>query len=439
MKKALINLFCAFILNKQKRKEIRNKLTVKFIKDRENSKYYAQFVKFLENKDNRDSFVSITKLEPKKFDTKIIAFYLPQFYPIALNNAHHGQGFTEWFNVTKAFPNFTGHHQPHLPIDVGFYDLTHTDVMFRQIELAKLYGVYGFCAHYYWFSGEKLLNKPFENYLADKRLDLPFCFCWALENWTRKWDTGTQELIIEQKFQDSDAQKFFDDIKPFWQDERYIRIDSKPILIIYKPHLFEKQKVVAFLDKLRKLSKQNGIGDLYIIYARTADLFEKGIAENDSAQWGFDAYCDFPPHNLRNNIDKSLNVPVKKLQGYINPKFEGTVYDMQKYIDDEIYKRQKNDGYTLFKTCFPLWDNTPRFQRNPSIMDGMTPELYKKWLLYSIDWTKRNHDKNSQIVFINAWNEWAEGAHLEPCRRYGYAFLEATRSALEMSQMQDKK
>ena len=438
--KFLINLICAFIPNKEKRKEVRSRLLVKYLKDKKNKAHYEDFVKYLETKDNKDCFAPLKDFEAKQsFDSKLIAFYLPQFYPIPLNDANHGKGFTEWFNVTKAQPLFTDHYQPRLPIDVGFYNLEHEDIMFRQIELARMHGLHGFCAHYYWFSGEKLLNKPFENYLKNKSLNFPFCFCWALENWTRLWDSETKELIIAQRFDPKDVRRFFDDIAPYFRDERYIKIAGKPVLVVYKPHLFEREKIRAFFDGLRELTIKNNIGDLYLIYARTSEMFESGSHAGSPKDWGFDAYVDFPPHNLRNNKNAMLNAPQKKIEGYIHPDFEGMIYDMKAYVEKKIYERTDNDCEFLFKACFPSWDNTPRFPKNSSVLFGLSPELYKQWLKYCILWTRQNRAKDEQIIFINAWNEWAEGAHLEPDRKYGYAYLQATRQALIETQKQEER
>jgi hypothetical protein len=391
-----------------------------------------KYISSLDVNDNvSDTFVPITKSAPlKENNIKLIAFYLPQFYPIALNNDNFGQGFTEWFNVTKMIPQFVGHYQPHLPIDVGFYDLSHEDIMFRQIELAKLYGIFGFCAYYYWFAGEKLLNKPFENYLNNKNLDFPFCFCWALENWNRKWDSGNQELIIEQKFEVEYCQDFFDDFLPFVDDKRYIKISQKPVLLVYKTHLFDRQKVKAFFDKLRLLFKENRRTDINLFCVRTNDMFLNGTFDDDPASWGFDAYVDFPPHNLIHNKD----LGVKKLSGFVQKDFRGRVFDMGTFIKKGLYKNIKST-YKLFQGCFPSWDDCARNAKSRAgVFDGLTTDLYKQWLAYLIDWTKRNHNKDEQIVFINAWNEWAEGAHLEPDRKNGYAYLQATKEALEESQ-----
>jgi lipopolysaccharide biosynthesis protein len=377
---------------------------------------------------NLDTFVPIIDSKTiEKFNTKLLAFYLPQFYPVDLNNKYHGQGFTEWVNVTKAQPLFTGHYQPHLPIDVGFYDLSHTDVMFRQIELAKMYGIYGFCTYYYWFSGKKLLNKPFENYLNDKKLNFPFCFCWELHNRTKSWDSSENELIMKQTLNDDDYIMLFNDLLPYFQDERYIRINNKPVFVVFLREQFPKEKIKLFFDNLNNIAKSHFDNGLYFVCARTNAMFINGMSEEDPCSFGFDAYCDFPPHNLIHNE----YMKIKPKQGYIKENSSFWINDLEEFIKSNRYENI-GSSYKLFQSCFPSWDNTPRNARKKGIVfSGITPALYKQWLKYLISWTKQNHTKDEQFIFINAWNEWAEGAHLEPDRKYGYAYLQATRDALE--------
>lgn len=202
---------------------------------------------------------------PAADDVRLIALYLPQYHQFEENNRWHGRGFTEWTNVTAAKPQFEGHDQPKLPIDVGFYDLAHTDVMKRQIELAKNYGVSGFAFYYYWFSGKKLMEKPVYNYLNDKSLDLPFCLHWANESWSKRWDGGNRELLAEQRFTQQDFAAFASDLLPFFKDSRYIRINGRPLFIVYRPALFDKELFKAFTAYLRKFGKENGVGEPYII------------------------------------------------------------------------------------------------------------------------------------------------------------------------------
>lgn len=380
------------------------------------------------NLPSKADFVDITDKPYKRneLDAKLIAFYLPQFHSIPLNDKYYGKGFTEWTNVTKAMPHFKGHYQPHLPYDVGFYDLAHDDVMYRQIELAKMYGIYGFCFHYYWFSGTRQLEKPLFNYLNNKELDLPFCLCWANENWAYLWDGGNKDVIQSQELKDDDGVKFINDILPFLKDERYIKIDGKPVLIIYRPHLFDRQKFLKFLSEIREVAKRNGFDNLYLITANSHDFGD------DPSHWGFDAMVEFPPHQMKN---KEIYIP----EGIINPNFTANILDLKKYIDGKNYLIQ-DYGFKVFKCLFPSWDNTARKAYSKgAVYYGATPSLYKKWLSDCIDYTKSNHSENEQFVFINAWNEWAEGAHLEPCQKYGYQYLQATKEVLENKSNQNKK
>lgn len=346
-------------------------------------------------------------------DVNLIAFYLPQFHTFDENDAWHGKGFTEWTNVTKALPHFIGHRQPHLPIDVGFYDLSTTKVMKRQIELAKLYGIYGFCFHYYWFSGKRLMEKPIFNWLEDKSLDFPFCLCWANENWSKLWDGGNKEVLLKQELGPDDDERFARDILPFFQDKRYIKIKGRPLFVIYNPSLFKKQRFLGFLDTLKTFCLQNGVGEPYVLVSNCA-----GFNENPKA-WGAEAIVEFPPHSIW--LEK------------MNKKFvfesKMTVFDFAKWALKKEYIYPTN--YKTFKCVFPSWDNTARKAYSGACcFEGCTPKVYQTWLEDCIEYTRQKNGKDEQFVFINAFNEWAEGAHLEPDSYYGYAYLDATKKAL---------
>ena len=355
----------------------------------------------------------------QKDDVKIIAFYLPQFHAIPENNKWWGNGFTEWTNVTKAQPQFVGHYQPQLPDELGFYDLSKEKVMPKQIELAKKYGIYGFCFHYYWFSGKRLLEKPLFDFLGNKDLDFPFMLCWPNESWTRAWTCLEGKILIDQEFKEEDYLKFIQDIMPFFKDERYIKIDNKPVFIVYRPHFFPKDKLIDAIEVWRNYVKKEGFDDLYILNTRT------GGFKDDPREWGMDATVEFPPNDM---IKVSQN---KKDLKILNPDFDGYIFNLHK----SIAKTEKLPpvNYTLYKSVFPSWDNTARKNERGSIFYGSSPEFYKKWLLNCIDYTKEHFDKKNQFLFVNAWNEWAEGAHLEPDRKYGFAYLEATLDALKES------
>jgi hypothetical protein len=354
-------------------------------------------------------------------DPKLIAFYLPQFHQIPENNLWHGRGFTEWSNVCRAVPQFVGHHQPQLPIDVGFYDLTHPDVMYRQVELAKHYGIYGFCFHYYWFSGGKrLLEKPLFNWLKHKDLDLPFCLCWANENWSKLWDGGNREVLMRQESRADDAADFFRDILSFWQDQRYIRVDNKPLLIIYRPNLFTKENFLLFSGDLRRLAVEAGLPGIYLCMVGV-DYFE-----GTATEWGVDAVVEFPPMRITHLREYVTD------GNPINPDFKGFVYSMEKAIDSGKIFAVESD-VPLFRGLFPAWDNTARKAYSNASVYLQSPELYGRWLKGLINWTRQNHSPDKQFIFINAWNEWAEGAHLEPDSQYGYAYLHETSQTLKAS------
>lgn len=348
---------------------------------------------------------------------KLLAFYLPQFHAIALNDENFGKGFTEWSNVTKAMPLFDGHYQPHLPYDVGFYDLSHDDVMHRQVELAKMYGIYGFCFHYYWFSGKRLLEKPLFNYLNNKDLNLPFCLCWANENWSRLWDGGDRQIMMKQELQENDDERFFADILPFFKDSRYIKIENKPVLLIYNLKLFPQERILKFIQILQNLAQKEGFAGLFIIGVKSF-AFEKQI------EFGANAKAEFPPHNMKSKSDFITQPP------YANKNAKaGWIFDINEYVKKEKYLTKHDER--LFRGIFPRWDNTARKAKSGADVYLCSVHSYKIWLKNLIAWTKATHKQDRQFIFINAWNEWGEGAHLEPDTHYGYAYLQATKEALE--------
>ncbi|MDR3361944.1 MAG: glycoside hydrolase family 99-like domain-containing protein [Desulfovibrio sp.] len=363
-------------------------------------------------------FVGIrsTPVRPSGGCPKAVAFYLPQFHPCKQNDEWWGKGFTEWTNVTKAVPLFLGHYQPHCPIDVGYYDLRVSEVMHRQVELARLYGLYGFCFHYYWFSGTRLLEKPLFAYHADKNLDFPFCLCWANEPWSRRWDGSENDLLIGQEFSKGDEYRFIADMLPFLRDERYIAVDGRPVVVIYRPHYWARAKVLTMTALMRQAVREHGLKDLYLVAALSHDF------DGNPPDWGFDACVEFPPHGC------GMTPYVKGLH-FVNRNFTGTVFDARHLSMTSA--RSTPTEYTLFNTVFPAWDNTARKPDSAHIFHHTSPKLYKKWLKDALAYTCRRNSPHEQFVFINAWNEWGEGAHLEPDRKYGYAYLQATAEALE--------
>lgn len=361
-------------------------------------------------KDVEDSF------NRQEDDVKIFAYYLPQFHSIPLNDNNYGKGFTEWNNVSSAFPLYAGHYQPKIPYDVGFYSLENINVMRRQVELAKKYGIYGFCFYYYWFSGKRLLEKPLDLFLKSD-MDFSFHLCWANENWSRLWDGGNKEVIMKQDDK-LNANLFFQDILPYIKDKRYEKINNKPLLMIYNPGMFNRDDMKLFIGKLNDLAKKEGFDGFYMMSGNTFGF-------DNPEGYGFEGIIEFPPHELYDT--KILN----KKNMYSTSNI--TVYDLNNYINEKKYI--KNRSCIEFKACFPSWDNSPRKAFSGGSVYEITKDNFQNWLMGILKWTKQNNPKNLHYTYINAWNEWAEGAILEPTTRYGYQNLKIVKDCLENSRI----
>lgn len=350
---------------------------------------------------------SSAKVNGSPEDIRLIAFFLTQFHPTEENDRWWGKGFTEWTNVTKADPLFEGHYQPHLPSDLGFYDLRLREARHAQIALARQYGIDAFCYYYYWFSGTRILNRPLDDMLEDTESDMPFCLCWANENWTRRWDGAAHEILVSQKYLPGDDLDFIKSVIPFFNDPRYIRFNGKPILLVYQPqHLPDPTKTAA---TWREYCREIGIGEIHLCSALTH-------RNTNYAKFGFDNGVEFPPNNFQGeNLNKQID--------FYTP-FHGWVVDYpsfaQSYLDAEY------EHPDVFRGVCPSWDQTARVGPRSFMLANGTPANYEYWLRESIRKTRQDYPGEERLVFINAWNEWAEGCHLEPDRRYQRGFLEAT-------------
>ncbi len=345
---------------------------------------------------------------------KVIAFYLPQFHPIPENDEWWGPGFTEWTNVVSGAPLFEGHHQPRLPADLGFYDLRLRDVQRRQVELARAYGIAGFCFYYYWFAGRRLLEAPLDGFAGDDAIDFPFCICWANENWTRVWNGLDQDVLIAQEHSAEDDLRCIEDAGRYLRHARYLRIDGRPLVIVYRPSLLPDPAATA--ARWRGWCRDHGVGEIHLAYTQSFDVV-------DPAQIGFDSAIEFPP-NLAGVPDAAATT-----EG-LDPEFRGSIHDWS--VFPARSERYAPPAYPLFRTVNPGWDNTARRGRDATVWINATPSGYRRWLTNAIaDTQRRIADPDRRLVFVNAWNEWAEGAHLEPDRKHGCAWLEATRAALE--------
>jgi len=340
-------------------------------------------------------------------EIKTLAIYLPQYHPIPENSAAWGEGFTEWTNVRKAVPRFEGHYQPHEPDGrLGYYDLQDPEVLCSQAKLARDFGVYGFAFYHYWFHGEQLLQTPVENMLNSGRPDFPFCLIWANENWTKKWDGQETEIIKAQKYsREDDLEHIRYLCKHVFCDPRYIKIDEKPLFIIYRTELFPEIKNTAHI--WREEAKAFGFKDLFLVRV------ESFVTDIIPSEIGFDAAMEFTPgwHDF-----ERFNSLIKTHNGFIEIDYSATVLKL-------LSKKTKN--YIWFRTVFPGWDNTARKANGGIVFNNNSSEMFRHYISRIMEYTRTYNTKNSKIFFINAWNEWGEGCHLEPDLKFGTSFLKA--------------
>ena len=351
---------------------------------------------------------------PTQPRVRLIAFYLPQFHPIPENDAWWGRGFTEWSNVAKATPSFAGHIQPRLPADLGFYDLRNPETLRLQIELARRYGIGGFCFHHYWFNGRRLLHRPLDLFLADPTLDMPFCINWANENWTRRWDGLDDEVLIAQHHSPDDDVAFARSLIPIVRDSRYIRIGGRPLIMVYRPGVLPEP--VATMRRWRTEFARAGIENPYIVMAQ-------GFGDHDPRHHGMDAAAEFPPHKV------AATPQINDRLRLFDPEFAGAVQDYREVARHAV--SLPSPEYKLFHCVAPAWDNTARKPGRGFVLTHSTPAAYGAWLNAACRTALGEADNpDERIVFVNAWNEWAEGAYLEPDRHFGHAYLAETARTL---------
>lgn len=366
---------------------------------------------YLHYEDQRD--YSSTIAHP---DIKVLSYYLPQFHPIPENDLWHGKGFTEWTKVRAANPLFEGHYQQHIPhSDIGYYLLDSSDVLRKQAALMHKSGVHGQVFYHYWFGGKLILEEPSRLLLNTPDIHMPFCFCWANENWTRRWDGNENEILLGQNYSGEDAQDFIEYLIPFFKDPRYIKVDGRPMLYIYRPASIPN--VQEYLDTWEKLCVDAGIPGPYVV----AVLTRGAIDPND---FGMDAAVERVLHDWTAGgvveIKSSLNAywPINgSVLSY------GDVADF--YVNQTDTK-----SFTYFRSTVPMWDNTARYGSDAMMLHGSTPKRFQDWIESTIAYTQANLPSDRRFVLVNAWNEWAEGAHLEPDTRYGYSYLNSIGRAL---------
>lgn len=352
---------------------------------------------------------------------RLIAYYLPQYHPIKENDEWWGKGFTEWTNTAKAKPRFRGHYQPHVPADLGFYDLRLPEARQAQAEMAAKYGIEGFCYYHYWFgNGRQVLERPLQEVIASGQPDYPFCICWANETWSGIWHGTPNRILMKQEYPSlEDEQAHFDSLLPAFRDPRYIRVDGKPVFQVWRP--FDFPDVAATLQRWRDMAVRAGLPGLYLI-----GTYRHGGGEPE--EFGYDAsvHTRNPPTRAGIQAQNPLTRLKHALQRKLGVPTIYTYQEAMKYFVPD----------TLPATRYPCivngWDNSPRSGVNALVFTGTTPELYRAALQKGFDLT-RQHDygTDGRLVFLKSWNEWAEGNHLEPDLRDGHTYLEAVASALQ--------
>jgi lipopolysaccharide biosynthesis protein len=346
---------------------------------------------------------------------KVLAFHLPQFHPFPENDKWWGKGFTEWANVSKAMPQFVGHLQPRLPAELGFYDLRVPEALRDQARLASLAGVDAFCFHYYWFDGHRLMERPLDAFVADETITLPFALCWANENWTRRWDGQESDVLIAQNHSPEDDLALFDDLTRYIGSKRYLRVDGKPLIIVYRPDILPN--AAATVARWRERARQAGLGDLFL-------LCTNAFGFSDYKAAGFDGLVEFPPHAL------AVGEITDQVQ-LLNRNFAGRVYDYETVVEDRVENLANRADPRRYPGVMPSWDNEARKPGVGHVFHNAAPDVFHRWAKAALDCTTRLAPPEERLVFVNAWNEWAEGAYLEPDRWFGHGSAQALRAAIE--------
>jgi len=367
---------------------------------------------------------------------KIISFYLPQFHPIPENDRWWGAGFTDWDNVRKARPRFRGHRQPHVPVELGYYDPRDPKIRSAQATLARDHGLGGFCYYHYWFNGRLLLEQPFDQVLETREPDFPFCLCWANENWTRRWDGRDRDVLLAQDYKTYDAAQHMRWLDRAFRDPRYILVDGRPLFLIYNPaHI---PQVGRLVDSIRIAARAEGQKGLHLVAVTS---YNNTMTAESTAGAGFDALVEFYP-NQRNH---GRPLPLDRLRTFL-PRLWNLFFETLR-LDDlvpafpvtrrfsysslvEEAMRVDEGPLPTYPCVMPSWDNCARRRIDAMVIENDDPGLYGRWLTHAMKRVSV-HGPDQQLVFVNAWNEWAEGCHLEPDRQFGRSFLEATR---EMAQ-----
>ncbi len=348
-----------------------------------------------------------------------VAFYLPQFHPIPENDEWWGPGFTEWVNVVQARPRFRGHHQPHLPADLGYYDLRLAEVRAAQADLARSYGIDAFCYYHYWFEGRRLLERPFGEVLASGEPDFPFCLAWANESWTRVWNGGESQVLMRQTYSEEDDRCHLRALATAFSDRRYLRIGGRPVFLVYRPGRLPDARRTT--DVWRREAERLGLGELYLC---CVEAFEKEA--RPPGEWGFDAAVQFAPQvSLLGPRVGEPGRAARAVRRALHPRSPYRLNQVHRYDRAvEGHLSAATPSYKRFPCVTPGWDNSSRRRGGARVLVGSTPGAYEFWVRTVAERFAPDSPEEN-LLFVNAWNEWAEGNHLEPCQRWGRSYLEA--------------
>ena len=376
---------------------------------------------------------------------RIIALYLPQFHPIPENDKWWGKGFTEWNNVVKAKPLFKGHYQPHLPADLGFYDLRLPEVRQQQADLAREAGLEGFCYYHYWFgNGKQLLERPFNEVLASGKPDFPFCICWANHDWTNKtWvkdkSTHRDSMIMKMEYSMEDHVAHFNALLPAFKDKRYITVDGKPLFAIYQPKAIPD--VEKFIALWQKMARENGLPGIHFV-GYSVNSSGRSVKGNKVSLWTTDEAAEHYKSVLDLGFDAVLSSGLSRAQSICKGKLKMLFYFLTKnsvlptsnicdYSDVMKHYYVEEDAWeNVYPTLLPQWDRTPRAGKGTNPLINATPEKFQKTIENALELIK-NKAPEHKILFLKAWNEWGEGDYVEPDDRFGHGWLDAIRKALD--------
>jgi hypothetical protein len=370
-----------------------------------------------------------------RYEVKLIAMYFPQLHAIPENDEWWGKGFTDWNKVKTAVPMGNGHFQPRVPLNKNYYDQSQIETLRWQIDLAKQYGIYAFCHYHYWFDGKQLLETPTNLIMENKDIDFPFCLSWANETWSRRWDAQERQILIQQTHPPlkESWKKHYDYLIKAWTDPRAIKVDGKPVFVIYRPQRITK--IDEMLEYWRSLARSDGLPGLYYVFQMSEELPNSGCLKS------FDAAFQFQPFEAVNSPTVKRS-PLFKLFRCLPERHQDMLRRIRKmfvrkpasYDYDLAWKKivevRTSNDLTTYPGAFVDWDNTARYKTRATIFLGATPSRFGYWFAKLVE-SMAQRNLPEKFIFFNAWNEWAESAYLEPDERFGYQYLEAVKSVLD--------